>query len=125
MNLAVTAEQIHEAELMMQRFRALQYLPKNHPKRIIWDRLWGTTAGWLAPIWRHLPDPLAKPGRPKGTGRITDVMLDEMDRRTADGTVPPTAAARAIVGTGAGRKNRADHLVKVWRRKRGNNSADK
>jgi hypothetical protein len=107
----------HEAEEQMKRFRAARKLPDGHSKRLIWDRLLETTPAWLQPIWRHLPDPLALPGRPKGVRLVTDEMLAEMDRRVATGEAP-TAVAKAIVGNVAGQKNRADYLVRIWKRSR-------
>lgn len=112
----VSAVDWDEVEEMMRRFRALEDLPEDDAKRAIWEALEELTPKQLSLFWRHLPDPLAKKGRPPGTGRVTAAMLDEMDRTAGD---RPTRAARAIVGDGAGQKNRADHLVKAWRKKRG------
>jgi hypothetical protein len=117
---AIPPEAIAEAEEIMQRFRALKALPEHHPKRIIWERFWDSNPAFMAPFWRHLPDPTAIPGRPKNSSKITDEMLAEMDRRHA-AEERPTTAARAIVGEVAGQKNRADHLVRVWKRSRGIN----
>lgn len=107
-----------EVEEQMKRIRAAQELPEGHPKREIWLPFLHVTPKFLAPFWRHLPDPLARRGRPKGRGKVGPVTLQEMDRRVAAGE-RPTSAAKAIVGDVAGAKNAADHIVKVWKQKRG------
>jgi hypothetical protein len=115
---AIPPEAIAEAEEIMKRFRALKGLPEHHPKRVIWERFWDSNPAFMAPFWRHLPDPTSNPGRPKNSGKITDEMLAEMDRRRA-AKERPTSAAKAIIGNVHGQKNRADHLVRVWKRNRG------
>jgi len=114
----ISPEAIAESEEIMKRFRALKDLPEDHPKRRIWDQFWESSPAFMASFWRYLPDPTANPGRPKNSRKITEEMLAEMDRqRSLD--VLPTAAAKEIVGDIAGQKNRADHLVRVWKRSRG------
>ena len=115
----ISPEAIAEAEEIMKRFRSLKNLPEEHPKRVVWDQFWTETPRFMSGFWRYLPDPLANPGRPKGSGRVTEEMLVLMDERTLSGCNSPTAAAKSIVGDVAGQKNRADNLVKVWKRKRG------
>ena len=110
---------LQHLEELMRRFRALKDLPEDHPKRVIWEPFWATNPAFMSRFWRHLPDPLANPGRPKGSGKVTEAMLTQMDEAMQDGTTRPTRAAKAIVGDVSGQKNRADTLVKVWKQKRG------
>lgn len=118
---SITPEAMAETEEIMKRVRARDDWPEGHPKRIIWERMLDTTPGWAAPIWRHLPDSTVRPpGRPVGPSKVTEEVLDEMDRRMA-ADEKPTRAAKAIIGDIAGVKNAADYIVKQWR-KRGKNS---
>lgn len=106
-----------EGEELMKRFRVLEELPEDDYKRIIWERFWGDTPASMSRFdWRkRLPDPLAKKGRPRGSGKISDDVLLELDRRILELGEVPTPAAKRIVGDVAGAKNRADYLVKKHR----------
>jgi hypothetical protein len=86
----------------------------------IWESALGRLMPWqIAEIMHRLP---GSPGRPRGTGPIANdaELLAELTARTNKGE-KPTSAAMAILkerGVKAGLKNRADHLVRVWKREK-------
>ncbi|MFU8778281.1 MAG: hypothetical protein ACNA7M_11500 [Roseovarius sp.] len=114
----LSQSQLDELEEQMKRIRAMRELPEGDPKREAWEPLLDMTPRQIQPFWRYLPDPGARRGRPKGRGKVGPETLEEMDRRVSSGE-RPTTAAKAIVGDMAGAKNVADHIVKVWKAKRG------
>lgn len=113
----ISPEAIAETEELMKRFRAVKNLPEDNEKRIIWEHFWQSNPARISRFdWRkRLPDPLAKKGRPRGSAKISDAVLQELDRRIVETDEAPTRAAKKIVGDIAGAKNRADYLVKKLR----------
>lgn len=115
----IPPQAIAEAEEIMKRLRAADKLPKGHQKRVIWERLWETTPAFLAPIWRHLPDPLKSRGRPKGRGVVIEdaKLFAEIDRRATRPEDIPNIVRSLVPEDHPWRKNRVDHIVKEYRKR--------
>lgn len=112
------------AEAMKRKDWAEKW-PAGHPKRKHWDEISEMPIRWVAKVWDRLPDTTAMRGRPKGSGKVDEAILSEMDRLTADGRTRPTSAAKAIVRKHQAtkhfgvEKHSADTVVKAWKTKRG------
>jgi hypothetical protein len=117
---AIPPEVWEEADEIHQRYKASLDLPEGDPKREAWEIIGGLTPRAAFKFWRHLPDPLKRRGRPKGSGSVVSneaLLLAVVERERKEG-IKRTRAAREVLGDVAGVKNKADHIKKVLERKK-------
>jgi hypothetical protein len=109
-----------EVRAILGRMHAARANPED-PKSEPWLAIGELTPRQIATFYRHIPNPLAKRGRRRGSRTTVDGELVEALNRMVENGEHPTTAARLLWqerGVRFGLKGRADHLVRVWKESR-------